>query len=72
MPSIEVEVEVEVCDPLHKQGSGGWPGWAPGVHQSYSNATGQTGVDPDREAKRTHPMLTPKEYAASSAKLMHM
>ena len=38
-------------DPLHKQGTGGWPGWAP------SKLFERTGADQGRprEAKRTHP-----------------
>ena len=39
-------------DPFHKQGTGGWPGWAP------SKLFERTGADQGRprEAKRTHPI----------------
>ena len=41
-------------DPLHKQGTGGWPGWAP------SKLFERTGADRGRprEAKRMHPLIT--------------
>ena len=36
-------------DPLHKQGTSGWPGWAP----SKLFEPGQTGVDPGKLNERT-------------------
>ena len=47
-------------DPLHKQGTGGWPGEPLEWRQSYSNAPGQTGVDPGKLIERTlceHPTI---------------
>ena len=42
-------------DPLHKQGTGGWPGWAPGMTSKaiYRNAPGQTEDDPGKLNERT-------------------
>ena len=46
-------------DPLHKQGTGGWPGCS---RQSYSNVPGQTGGDPGKLNER---ILSFKIYPVS-------
>ena len=44
-------------DPLHKQGTGGWPGWALGMTSKLLKRTGADRVDRGNEAKeRTQSM----------------
>ena len=42
--------------PLHKQSTGGWPGWVPGMTSKLFERTGGR-PGPPREADRSHPMF---------------
>ena len=55
-------------DPLHKQGTGGWPRWAP------SKLFERTGADRGRprEAKRTHPLKQHVAYTVQCALAVKM
>ena len=43
------------CDPLHKPGTGGWPGWAPGMTSKLFERTGG-GPGSTQGSYRTHPL----------------
>ena len=57
---MHLEPAPNTSDPFHKQGTGGWPGWAPGMTTKLFERTGANRGRPG-EANQTHQIVSQKQ-----------